>query len=643
MALNQSQAPSSGIWNAIKGALGIFEGINKAEGYDENANPQPEDEFESKMSDAQIIELTSNWKRIYNTYYSDIEGSQTLAFGYWIGKQDSDEAEQVQGNRPMVDNLIFEAVETFIPIATRANPDPMVTADPSDLGQQMAHDLKEAIVREADRMKLRKVLKKMLRLWIIYKLGVIELTYNNQLERIEIESINPKLMIFDRDGWIDEAGLFRGEYLGRKKKNTAEKLIELFPKKKEIIMEKAKGKLGTKIEYTSWWYHGTDNFYTMDENVVLGKFKNPHWNYDSPEGNIQGTNHLDEPTAPYVFLSIFSTGLQPHDETSLISQNIGLQDMVNRRYRQIDDNVRKMNNGLVVSSDFTLEQASQASAALARGIAIRAASKDVSTSVMRLPAPALPPQLFEMLNDGRQQIKNIFGTSGSSPQGLDNQDTVRGKILVNQLDTSRIGGGITEYLEQVAATVYNYWVQMMFVHWTDPHYFVASGAVGGANLISLKNTNFLLLKSLDITVKEGSLIPKDPLTQRNEAMDLWSANAIDPINLGKRLDMADPVHYAEQLIIWQMVQKGQLPPQAYIPNFMQDQQAQGMVPPPGMAPTVPGQPTTAQPNTPGPGGVGDTSVNALGPKEAPEIPPIGTQVGESAQSKQLLQSIPIPK
>lgn len=639
MALNGTQAPASGIWNAIKGALGIFENVNKAEGVSENNNPQPQDEFESKMSDQEIIDLTSNWKRVYNTYYGDIEGSQKTAFAYWIGSQNTEETGEIQSSRSLVDNLIFEAVETFIPIATRANPDPLVSADPSQQGQQLANDIKEALVHEADRMKFRKVLKRVLRHWIIYKLGVLKHSYNLKLDRIEIEAVNPKLMIFDKDGWVDEGGNFKGQYLGQKMKLPASELAELFPKMEAKIMEKAKGKKGTKVEFISWWYKGTDNFYTMDDNTVLGKFLNPHWNYDSPDGTIEGTNHLDEPMAPYTFLSIFSTGLQPHDETSLISQNVGLQDMINRRYRQIDDNVRKMNNGLVVSSDFTAEQASQAASAMARGVAIRSASKNVSDSVMHVPVPPLPEQVFQMLNDGREQVKNIFGTSGSTPSGINEESTVRGKILTNQLDTSRIGGGITEYVEQVADTTYNYWVQMMFVHWTDPHYIVASGTVDGANLIQLKNTDFLALKQLDITVKEGSLIPKDPLTQRNEAMDLWSAGAIDPINLGKKLDMPDPQNYAEQLLIWQMVQKGQLPPQAYIPTFgqqnpaIQQQMAQQQMAQMGGAPGAP--------QVPGPGGVGGVAVNPVGPATPGPAPAPDTQSAEGAQSKQLLDSVPV--
>ena len=181
------------------------------------------------------------------------------------------------------------------------------------------------------------------------------------------------------DGHWDEAGFFTGEWQAEKKKTTAKKLAEMFPKQTEKIMESAKGKKGTKIEYTEWWYQNRDIFYTM-EDEVLGKFKNPHWNWDvagkpavtEDDGNTlleevpeqEGINLFTEPKAPYIGLSIFSTGLQPHDETGLILQNIPLQDEVNDRARQISRNVKGYNGGLVVSSDFTEPQASGAAAHL---------------------------------------------------------------------------------------------------------------------------------------------------------------------------------------------------------------------------------------------------------------------------------------
>ena len=630
MALNDTKASANAVYNAVKGALGLFADINKTTGVEEDPSPSLVDEYESTLSNEKIIALTKEWKKNYDKYYEDVEPSQEKSFSYWIGRHKLD-ANQKQGDsRDLIDNQIFNAIETFLPIASRANPDPLVQADPSEYSQKLAGWIKNALVYEADRQKLRRKLAKVLRHWLIYRIGVLKLVWDAKTSRIKTEIINPKRMIFDVDGYVDEGGHFIGRYLGEKKRIVAEDLATMFPKRRNEIAKECLDKWGSIIEYIEWWYSNTDVFFTMKD-VVLGKFKNPHWNYNGKvtekdpetgeevEQEVQGKNHFVSMLSPYLFLSIFSTGLQPHDETSLVLQNIGIQDMINRRWNQIDDNVKSMNNGMVVSGEyFTEEQASQAATALRKGMAIRVPTGDVNRAVMRMAAPPIPSQVYDMMKDGRNELQNIFGTAGSTPSGQKETETVRGKILINQLDSSRIGGGITEYLEQLADSVYNWWVQMMFVYWTDEHYFTSMGIENGAEFIVLKNTMFSSLKTLDITVKEGTLIPKDPMTQRNEAMDLWSAGAIDPKSLFAKLGFGDPSESAKQLILWQMVQKGALPPEAYLPNF-----------------SIPAQ--TQLPEQ----GVGGPAVNPLGPPEQPTIPPTGTQTGEQAQSQQLLQSVPI--
>lgn len=637
MALSTSPQSSEGIMGAIKGVMNLFSSVNKEGGMSEGSNPTPTNEYESTLDDTDILKLTSQRKRDYSVYYTPIEKSQALAFGYWVGAQKSEEfnVSDTLGNRKdLVDNLIFEAVETFLPIATRANPDPLVTADPSEIGQKIAHDIKCALVDWADNVKLRRKLARATRNWTWGRIGVVKIYWDVFTKSIKIDVINPKRMIFDKDGYIDEGGIFVGEYEGEKKKASAKKLCEMFPAKTKEIMEKAKGKKGTKLEYYEWWDKGKDLYFTMDDNLVLGKFKNPNWNYDGTikeidpetlsevEIEVQGTNHLKERTSPYRYLSIFSTGLQPHDETSLILQNISLQDEVNTTGRQIAKNVSGMNNGMVVSGKaFTEDQAAQAASALRRGVAIRVPNGDVREAVQRFPAPALPSDVFNHLNDMRGEIKNIFGTSGSTPQGLKGTETVRGKVLVNQMDSSRIGGGITEQLEQLADSIYNLVVQFMFVYYDEEHFITTAGQVAGTELITLKNADFPLLKTLSITVKEGSLVPKDPLTQRNEAVDLWSQGAIDPLSLYKKLDFPDPVQATQQLILWQMLQKGQIQPQMYLPTF----KIEGMQAPLGQ-----------------PVGVGGAPVNSpTGQDTGVTPPPEGSQDAVGQESKQLLSSVPI--
>ncbi len=597
MALNPNDSAAFGMYKAVKDAASVFGPTNKVGGrYPGGQGAEKEHEYKASLRDDEILDLIDQWKKDFTAYYEDIEPTQKTAFDYWLGRQTGKDLTVRNASsdpNPLVDNVTFTMVETMIPIVTRANPDPLVSCDPTEAGQTLSHAISAALVYEADRQKLRRKLGRMLRRWTWDRLGVMKVSWDTQLQEIKTEVISAKRFIFDKDGYIDEGGRFRGLYIGEKKKESASRLIEMFadgdPELKSLILEKSAQKGSMKLEYVEWWYKGREVFYTLDDDVVLGKFKNPNWNYDIPEqeaqeesideeGNVipakeyqpaqEAINFHNEPRAPYVFLSVFSSGTHPYDETSLILQVQQLQDLVNRRLRQIDKNVQNMNEGLVLSGkSFTTGQAAGAANALREGKAIIVPDGDVRAAATHLPAPELPGSIFENMDDMRSEIMNVGGTAGSTPQGLEEQKSVRGKIMVQQQDSSRFGH-ITEALEQVADTVYNFWVQFMVVYYDDEHYIMSAGTKGGIEILTLKNTMFALVKMLDVTVKEGSLIPKDPLTQRNEAMDLWEAQAIDPISLYKKLDDPDPMKAAEAMILWEMGKAGNMQAlQAYMPSL----------------------------------------------------------------------------
>ena len=56
---------------------------------------------------------------------------------------------------------------------------------------------------------------------------------------------------------------------------------------------------------------------------------------------------------------------------------------------------------------------------------------------------------------------------------------------------------------------------------------------------------------LKVSVKEGSMIPKDSLTRRNEAIDLYTAGALAPIDLFRRLEDPNPEQTAANLAAYQ--------------------------------------------------------------------------------------------
>lgn len=547
--------------------MGLFSDVNKAKKKgDEDGADAPIPEFKSSMSDSEIQKLTRLWRERHYSYIKDIETQQKDNYNYWIGKHYND-LQTAGAKKPLVDNLLFEAVETFLPIATRGNPEAIVEivgsseddAQTEEQKQKLVGAVQCALKDKADTLHLRMKLKAITRHWILNLLGSAKVVWNTKKNDVDLIVVNPTNLIVDPHAEITVAGQYKGDYIGEKKKLSARKLTQLFPEKKAIIAEKASGAMGTKLQIIEWWTPD-DVFFTLEEEV-LGSFKHPHWNYDGD--GVEGKNHFEEREIPYVCLSVFNLGKRPHDETSLMTQNVSLQDLINRRYQQIDKNVDSQNQGIVLSGKyFTKEQAAEAATQLSRGNPLWVPEGDISQAYVRDTAPALPGTVFEHLNDARNELRNIFGTSGSTPEALEGQKTVRGKIMINQLDASRIGGGVTEYIELLAETINNWWLQMMYVYYTETHRFPSDM---GDEITTLINTD--LIHKLKVTIKEGSLIPKDPLTKRNEAMDLWSAQAIDPISLYEALDFPNPKEAAKKLLIWQMVQQGKLSPTALWPDF----------------------------------------------------------------------------
>lgn len=519
-------------------------------------------ELTLEMEDGALIELAKQWEKQWQTVAPDLDKKRKENESYWLGKirglTDFAEIEQNLRGRAYVDNLIFEAVETYLPMATKKNPDPDVQADGSPEGSALAYAVQKFLSVLADRLSLKLTLKQMTRHWMLYYVGAIKVGWNLQTNEIETRVVRPQKLILDIDGTI-ERGDYTGEYVGEYREDKASDLVSRFPEKQEVIMKEAK-QPGTKLRYVEWW---TDDyiFWTLKE-TVLGKAKNPHWNYDSEEESVDeygmpimrpvmGKNHFSQPKKPFIFLSALNTGKRPFDDTSLVEQNLSSQDRVIKRLRQIDKNVDSMNGSLVVSEEhgFTQEQAGEVEEAIRRGGTIWAPRGAPGDAVARVAAPALPGDVYQDLLDIRRELKSNFGVLGSTAGGVEQEKTVRGKLIVKTQDGDRIGGGFSEYLEKAAEGVYNWWAQLAAVYYDERRYAEVIGAERAKEVVSLQSSDFG--PKLTISVKEGSLVPQDSMSKRAEAIDLWTNNALDPISLYTALEMPNPRELAKTLYLWQ--------------------------------------------------------------------------------------------
>lgn len=575
--------PQAAIQN-IEGVESLFSGFNKltqTEADDTSGVVGAQEPLVTlDIEDSVLLGLTSNWRTEYSKYLAehDIKNRQDDNYDYWKGKQRGSIGLMSRGT----DNLVFESNETLLPIICRQSPDPFVESDDTEDGEWFSAKTSAILKRKADETRLKSKIRTAARQWNLNLIGAFKMGWDEKLNDMFYQVVDPQKLILDPNGTYD-GGEFTGRYIGEKRTDTAENLIALFPQHEETLRGLASDKMGTILEYVEWWTD--DMLFWQLGNIILDKQENPYWNEEEEKeqmdefGNTttqtQAVNHFASPKKPYAFISVFNTGKYPHDDTSLIEQIKPLQDIVNKRLRQIDKNADEANNSWVFNKDFTADQAKEALDSLRMGGAIIATTDRVNDSVQRMGAPELARYVYEDMIDKRQQIYNVMGVRGSTAQGIISEETVRGKIQLKGQDADRLSY-IVEQIEQAVDHLYNLAVQTMYVFYTPD---ILARFIGQVDA----NRYYQLLKTppsrrLFVGIKEGSMIPKDELTKRNEAMDLWNAGALPPETLFERLNFPNPEEETKKLIMYKtspqaLLNDGQIPVEAQMP-----QQAQALPP-----------------------------------------------------------------
>ena len=527
------------------------------------------DDLELPMSDEELLKLKTEWEQRDSTYSPKIKPRQEANKIYYQGKQRQN---GMVGDRVVSSNLIFEAEETFIPQALSQNPEPVVWSDNTEEGKSASNQIKTMLQYHADVLCLRKKLGVMVRHWSIYFTGVLKYGWDDKLNDITTEIRKPQNFMFDPDGYIDEYGNYCGAFLGEKINTNAQKLIDMFPDHKEFITVKVDGKLGTPLVFTEWW---TDEYtFCTFQDTILDKHKNPFFNYDKEEKEdietgkeskansvTKGENHFAVPKMPYTFLSVFSLQEHPHDITNLIEQNIPNQDLINDRDLQVSRNLRAGNNSLVLSMlhGWNSENARQGAKAIEDGDPILAPGEITEAAIRRLPASNLPSGVLESLQIDKDTLRGVFGTQGLSAQQQNEDQTARGMILNQSHDSTRIGGGVGDALEQVADNVFNWWLQLYMVFYDEPHYAAIMGQGKAVEYVMLQNSN--MNRKFVVSVAPNSMKPKDEVSEQNLAMDLADKGWLDPINLFKKLDYPDPMETAKAVTLFR------INPQAYMQQY----------------------------------------------------------------------------
>src|SRR3990167_4108188 len=82
----------------------------------------------------------------------------------------------------------------------------------------------------------------------------------------------------------------------------------------------------------------------------------------------------------------------------------------------------------------------------------------------------------------------------------------------------------------------------MYVYYDETHYGSVLGGLEGQNVIALSNQD--LNRKLTVSVKEGSLIPKDDVSRANQAVDMAAGGKMSLVDLYNILDYPNPQEMA---------------------------------------------------------------------------------------------------
>lgn len=537
------------------------------------------DLLELDMSDEELLELKRGYENKSAPYTGKIEPRQQANKTYLFGTQ----ANAPRG-KTIASNLLFQSTATFVPQALAKNPEPVVWSDDTEKGKDASNDIKTMLQFHADVLCMRKKLGIMVWDWSVYFIGVWKYGWDVKTNDVSISLRKPKNFVFDPDGYVDEYGDFVGSYLGERIQSTAEVLIDLYPNCKDYISSKVNHKLGTLVTRTEWW--NDEYCFTSYEDKVLDKHKNEFFNYEKGR-----PNHFATPKMPYTFLSVFSLQEQPHDFTNLIEQNISNQDRITERDYQITKNLAHGNNAIAISDEaFTVETSHQAADALEKGDPILV-SGNIDNAIKRLPANPLPSGILESQEVDKQTLLGVYGTQGLTAQQPNENTTARGQILNQSIDSTRIGGGVGDSLEQVADNGFNWLLQLYYVFYDEKHYASIMGSGRAVSYVGLVMADEQ--RRFVVSVAPNSMKPKDEISQQNLAMERWSAQAIDPISFMKEINSSDPMEDAKKLVIWNT--NPQLYLQMFFPEMAPQQDSANPANPTQQAPAPPGNESLSAP------------------------------------------------
>lgn len=515
------------------------------------------------VPDRELIQNFKRWEKEAIAYWNDpkgynLEEKRKKNWDYYLGKQ-LDKTKLYNYQVPFIDNELFIATETVTAYTTSQNPSAEVLPEnDSQDSKAMAGELEWALNIHSQKHELATKLEQVERAMYMKYVGVLKLVWDDEKNDIVPIAVDPEKVVFDKGCRQGENPLFISEL----REATLQQIINMFPDKKDKIFEsldrvRMTPKLANSIyTYKEVWFTQIDEegetecvaWYMGD--VLLDKAKNPNYLYT--EDGVQISNYLPSPQKPYILFNYMNDGSHVIDQTSPFEQAIPMQDILNKRGRQIVENADTANSILVLrSSAITSDEAENITRDPNQILLLTADPKEPISNAYGAIEPHLLPNY--VLND-KQDIKNTIHEIMGTPSQFRGSNTSKDSTLgETQIVTSQASGrqdAIIRALERGLDRYYKLLVQFMKVWYDKPHYFASRDNDG--KFISVELSRARIPDVAYVSVEHGTTMKQDKYRQENLAMMLARLGLTDPYNLFKDLGMKNADQRYETLVKFKM-------------------------------------------------------------------------------------------
>ena len=534
----------------------------------------------------ELLKLTMDDKDLILEIDADIQASTPL---YTKMKQIQEEneqyylGEQLDRSRfrwelPTAENLLYGHQETIISIITSKRREPIVlSARDTEESKVLAGETQQFLSWKWHDEDMIIKFEDWVRQANIARIGVFKIRFNIDKDDFEIHNLRADRIMVDKDA-TDE---YNAKFIVEFKEDTLGDLIKTYPNAKKALTEIYGKKLGTLIKYIEYW---TNEFVVWKVgNILLGKKKNPNWNWDEKDRKEslkklrkQWTdktrteklknillNYFNEPRKPYVIVSLKNLGKDIYGDTTDFEQGKVIQDIISRRKRQIDRAAVKGIGREVFSGSFISKEEAKKTIAnptsplwLEKGKA--------SDAVTQIPPSIVSPVLFNDLQESKSALDNVMGIHGTSRGERGPQETARGRTILREGDFGRIDLSVRR-IDKKLELLYAWMMQMAKVYYDEQHYMKMLGKEGAINYLKFSRDN--IEDGQEILVK--SELTVDKATQRENASKRLELGFSDPLTYLEEMDVPKPKELARRLVFYN------IDPKLYVAQFLMDENTEG--------------------------------------------------------------------